>query len=136
VFRPNIDTENIFSQLLQAIHKEEPDLLASAVARGVHDKLNRLPGGLPVQNEREDMWTLSGDTTLKAARPDNRTLEISRAAVAQSQLNVITAFKSLVSLAYTVLFKKVWDFTPKLDTTGTPQLKDAIGKGRTPTLQN
>ena len=123
-WHPNINSASRFSTLLQRIHMEEPDLLASAVAKGVHDKLNTLPGGLPVENERGDSWPLSGDNTLNA-----KTRDIARAAVAQSQLNVISVFKTAAAIAYNVLFKKVWDFTPKPSKSGQPTVKDAVDKG-------
>lgn len=124
VFRPNIDSVSRFSVLLQAIHKEEPDLLANAVAKGVHDKLNTMPGGLPVENAKGDIWALSGDGTLNA-----KTQAIARQAVAQSQINIISAYKLTGPLNYPVLYQNVWDYTPRPSATGAPQLADTIKQG-------
>jgi LysM repeat protein len=126
VFRPNIDSESRFSQLLQGIHKEEPDLLANAVAKGVHDQLNTLPGGLSVENAMGNSWQLSGDGTL-----NTKTMEIARKAVAQSQLNVMSYYKNfnLVSSDHPALYKKVWDYTPRPSPAGIKQLVDVVKKG-------
>jgi hypothetical protein len=121
---PDINSASRFSALLQGIHGTEPALLASAVAKGVHDKLNTLPGGLPVVNAKGDAWQLSGDNTLNA-----KTLAFARAAVAQSQVNVISAYKITTPLAYAVLFKKVWDYTPQPATTAEAQVKTAADTG-------
>ena len=108
LFRPNINSADRFSALLQAIHLEEPELLESAVAKGVHDKLDSRPGGLPVENTLGDKWSLSGDNTLNP-----ETLAVARRAVAQSQQNVIAAFRATGEPDYPTLFKTVWDFTPR-----------------------
>jgi len=124
VFRPNIDSESRFSALLQGIHKEEPDLLANAVAKGVHDKLNTMPGGLTVENAMGDSWQLSGDGTLNA-----KTKEIARKAVAQSQLNVISVYNLVGPLNTLSLFKKVWDYTPRPSGAGIKQVVDSVKQG-------
>lgn len=121
---PDIDSPSRFSQLLQAIHKEEPDLLANAVAKGVHDKLNTLPGGLPVENAKSDAWQLSGDGTLNA-----KTKEIALKAVAQSQLNVLSRHGVTGPLNLADLNKKVWDYTPVPSKAGAEQVVDAVKKG-------
>ena len=121
---PNISDENRFSALLQGIHKKKPDLLASAVAKGVHDKLNTIPGGLPVENAMGDSWLLSGDFTLNA-----KTKEIARNAVAQSQLNVISVYNLSGPLNTPTLFKRVWDYTPRPSTVGIKQLVEEVKKG-------
>jgi LysM repeat protein len=124
IFRPNIDSESRFSSLLQAIHQEEPGLLANAVAKGVHDRLNTLPGGLPVENNKGDKWALSGDGTLNTA-----TRDVARRAVAQSQLNVLSSIGSTGSINTAELFKRVWEFTPRPDAAGAKQLVSEINKG-------
>jgi hypothetical protein len=123
-FRPNIDSDSRFSKLLQGVHKEEPDLLANAVAKGVHDKLNTMPGGLPVENAMGDSWQLSGDGTLNA-----KTQEVARKAVAQSQLNVISVYNLMGPLNTPSLFKKVWDYTPSPSAAGVKQLVDTVKPG-------
>lgn len=123
-WHPNINSVSRFSTLLQGIHKQEPDLLANSVAKGVHDKLNTIPGGLPVQNAKGDKWMLSGDGTL-----NNDTRKVAHQAVAQSQLNVISAYNFAGNLNLPDLFKKVWDYTPQPTTSGTTQLVDAVKKG-------
>jgi hypothetical protein len=122
----DIDSDSRFSTLLQEIHKVEPDLLANAVAKGVHDKLNTLPGGLPVENARGDPpWPLSGDGTLNA-----KTKEVALKAVAQSQLNVLSVHTVPGPLAYADLFKKVWDYTPRPSKgAGMKQVADEVKKG-------
>lgn len=106
--RPNIDSVWMFSRLLQAIHLEQPDLLESAIVKGTHDKLNELPGDLPVHNALGDTWSLSGANTLNA-----ETLAVARRAVAQSQQNLFAAFRADHEPDYPTLFKHVWDFTPQ-----------------------
>jgi LysM repeat protein len=120
----DIDRTSRFSTLLQEIHKQEPNLLANAVAKGVHDKLNTIPGGLPVENTMGDSWQLSGDGTLNP-----KTREIARKAVAQSQLNAISAYNLIGPLDYHALYKKVWDYTPRPSAAGIKQLVDVVNKG-------
>lgn len=98
----------MFSRLLQAIHLEQPDLLEGAIVKGTHDKLNELPGDLPVHNALGDTWSLSGANTLNA-----ETLAVARRAVAQSQQNLFAAFRADHEPDYPTLFKHVWDFTPQ-----------------------
>jgi LysM repeat protein len=124
IFRPNIDRVSRFSTLLQGIYKKEPDLLANSVVKGIHDHLNTLPGGLPVENAKGDKWNLSGDGTLNAD-----TTKVAHQAVAQSQLNVISVFSQSGPLDLPQLFQKVWDFTPRPTAAGTAQVSDAVTKG-------
>jgi len=123
-WHPNINSVDRFSTLLQGIHKKEPDLLANSVAKGVHDKLNMIPSGLPVENNKGDKWLLSGDGTLNP-----QTKAIARQAVAQSQMNIISAYKLTGPLDYPTLFQSVWDYTPQPDSTGTKQVVQAVNKG-------
>jgi len=121
---PDIDRVSRFSILLQGIHKEEPDLLANAVAKGAHDKLNTLPGGLPVENAMGDTWNLSGDNTLNAD-----TKKVALKAVAQSQLNVISVYNTTTAIKYPNLFTRVWKYTPKPSPSGMKRLVAAVDKG-------
>ena len=123
-WHPNINSASRFSSLLQGIHLEKPELLSSAVAKGVHDKLNTQPGGLPVENLVSDKWHLSGDNTLNA-----ETLAVSKRAVAQSQQNVIGAFGGTGELDHAGLFKKVWDFTPRPTAEGKKMVTEAVSHG-------
>jgi Domain of unknown function (DUF4157)/LysM domain len=124
-WHPDIDSPSRFSSLLQGIHKEEPDLLANAVAKGVHDRLNKLPGGLPVENAKGDPpWKLSGDETL-----NNDTLKVVRKAVAQSQMNVISVYKMIGPLDTPSMFSRVWDYTPRPSVAGLKQLVEEVKKG-------
>lgn len=110
----NTDSWRAFSVLLQQIELKEPDRLGAAVVKaGVHDPLNRWPGGIPVKNRLNQQWPLSGDTTL-----NTRTLAIARQAVAQSQRNVISAYKMTSALDLPALYKAVWDYTPELTVEG------------------
>lgn len=127
-FHPNINSESRFSTLLQGIYMEEPDLLANAVAKAIHDNLNSIPGGLPVVNNMGNKWNLSGDATL-----NTQTLEIGRMAVAQSQLNVLETYQSKESIDFSVLFKKVWDYTPQPDSVGISEITSRINSGTTTT---
>jgi hypothetical protein len=127
VFRPNINSESRFSQLLQGIHQKEPDLLANAVAKAVHDALNKQPAGIPVENAHGDKWDLSGDGTLN---PKSR--EMARKAVAQSQLNVLDSFKKIGPLNLPDLFKKVWDFVPRPTAAGEKLIKTEVMSGTDP----
>ena len=123
-WNPNIHTVSRFSTLLQGIHKEEPDLLANAVAKGAHDKLNAVPGGLPVENAMGDAWKLSGDGTLNAD-----TKKVALKAVAQSQLNVISVYNTAAAIKYAALFPKVWNYTPRPSASGMKQLVAAVDTG-------
>jgi len=121
---PNIDSASRFSALLQGIHLEQPDLLESAVAKGIHDKLNSHAGGVMVENALGDKWPLSGDGTLNA-----QTLAVARRAVAQSQQNVIASFRMSGLPDYPALFKRVWDFTPRPTADGRKVVSGAITSG-------
>lgn len=123
-FHPNINSASRFSTLLQGIHLEKPELLESAVAKGVHDKLNTRPGGLPVENAVGDKWPLSGDNTLNA-----QTLAIAQRAVAQSQQNVIAMFRATSEPDYPALFKRVWDFTPRPTPESQKEIAGTIASG-------
>jgi len=124
-FHPDIDRPGRFSTLLQRIHREKPDLVANAIAKGVHDKLNTLPGGLPVENDRGDPpWKLSGDNTL-----NDETRKVARKAVAQSQFNIIAAYKAAGPLDTAALFKQVWDYTPKPSAAGIKVVAENVTKG-------
>lgn len=124
-FHPDIDRTSRFSTLLQRIHREKPDLVANAVAKGVHDKLNTLPGGLPVKNDSGDpAWKLSGDNTL-----NDETRKVARKAVAQSQFNIIAAYKTAGPLDTAALFKKVWNYTPKPSAAGIKVVAENVTKG-------
>jgi hypothetical protein len=124
IFRPNINSASRFSLLLQGIHLEKPELLESAVAKGIHDKLNTHAGGVPVENMLGDQWPLSGDGTLNA-----QTLAVIRRAVAQSQQNIISVFGSSNEPDFAALFKKVWDFTPHPTAEGRKIVTGAIQRG-------
>jgi len=124
-WHPNINSASRFSALLQAIHKEEPDLVANAVAKGVHDKLNTLPGGLPVENAKGDPpWNLSGDGTL-----NDDTRKVVLKAVAQSQMNVISVYNMVGPLDTTNMFGRVWDYTPRPSVAGLKVLTEQVTKG-------
>jgi hypothetical protein len=123
-FHPNINSASRFSTLLQHIHLERPELLESAVAKGIHDRLNSLPGGLPVENALGDHWPLSGDKTLNA-----QTLAIAKRAVAQSQLNVIATFRAAKEPDYPALFKRVWDYTPRPTAESAKMLAGMVASG-------
>jgi hypothetical protein len=124
-WHPDIDSTSRFSSLLQKIHQQEPDLLANAVAKGVHDRLNNLPGGLPVENAKGDPpWNLSGDGTL-----NDDTRKVVLKAVAQSQMNVISVYKMTGPLDTPSMFKRVWDYTPRPSAAGLKQLRDEVKKG-------
>ncbi|HST20352.1 MAG TPA: DUF4157 domain-containing protein [Blastocatellia bacterium] len=123
-WHPNINSASRFSALLQEIHKVKPDLVANAVAKGVHDKLNTLPGGLPVENAMGDSWNLSGDVVLNDA-----TRNIARKAVAQSQLNIISVYNLIGPINTATMFKRVWDYTPRPNVAGLKQLSGEVNKG-------
>jgi LysM repeat protein len=123
-WKPNINSASRFSILLQEIHKSEPDLLANAVAKGLHDKLNTIPGGLPVENKRGDAWSLSGDSSLNAD-----TLKVARQAVAQSQADVISVYQMVGPIDYARLNRGVWDYTPQPTTVGHKTIVDAVTTG-------
>lgn len=126
-WHPNINSADRFSTLLQRIQKKEPNLLANAVAKAVHDSLNTLPGGLEVENQMGDKWQLSGDTTLNA-----KTTEVGRKAVARSLLNILDVFKSASKLDLPALFKKVWDYVPRPTAAGTKVVSEKVSSGTSP----
>ena len=123
-FHPNINSVSRFSSLLQGVHLEKPELLESAVAKGIHDNLNTHPGGIPVDNALGEKWPLSGDGTLNA-----QTLAIARRAVAQSQQNVIAVYRSPTEPDFAAAFKRVWDFTPRPTAEGRKDVTQAIDGG-------
>jgi LysM repeat protein len=128
VFRPNINSVSRFAELLRAIHKEEPDLVANAIARAVHNRLNQEPGGIPVANARGDPpWNLSGDGTLN---PESRKMALQ--AVARSQLNVLQAYKIIGPPNYPALFKQVWDYVPRPTGEGAATVRAAVEAGTDP----
>jgi hypothetical protein len=124
---PNINSASRFSTLLQEIQKAEPDVLANAVAKAVHDSLNQIPGGLEVENNAGDKWQLSGDKTLNL-----KSTEVGRKAVARSLLNVLEVFKQLGSLNFAQFFKRVWDFVPRPTATGTKIAAQKVQEGTDP----
>jgi uncharacterized protein DUF4157/LysM domain-containing protein len=134
-FRPNIDTAEMFSALLQEVHKDRPDVMASVVAKAVHDTINKFPGGIPVANAKGDKWNLSGDKTLALSEDSKR---IGRKAVARSQLNVLEAFKVNRGLDLPALFKSVWDYVPRATAAGQATIKAEVASGtdpKSPTLR-
>lgn len=120
----NIDSVSRFSQLLQAVHQEEPDLLASAVAKGVHDELNTTSGGIPAQSPKGGKWQLSGDKTL-----NEDTKRIGQRAVAQSQVNVLSVRSITTAIDYSAKFKAVWDYVPEPTSAGLATVVDDVKKG-------
>jgi Domain of unknown function (DUF4157) len=132
-FHPSIKSEARFSALLQEIHIKEPIHLEGAVAKGVHDKLNA--EGVEVENAKGDKWVAKGDGSLAAADPKG--LEVGRKAVAQSQLNVLDVFKTVISLPLQAIFQKVWDFVPHPTAgAGENKIKDAVASGTDPRSAN
>ena len=117
----NVNSSGRLSILLQGIAKKKPDLLGGAVAKAAHDELNTLPNGLEVQNSRGDKWLLSGDNTL-----NSQTKLIAKAAVAQSQLNVLSSMNVPGSLDIPGLLKKVWDYTPVPTTPSIKVIQDTV----------
>ncbi|HET9235416.1 MAG TPA: hypothetical protein VFP10_14880, partial [Candidatus Eisenbacteria bacterium] len=123
----NINNDGRFSTLLQEIYKAEPDLLANAVAKSVHDTLNTKPGGIPVENARKDQWSLSGDGTLNA-----KSREIAKKAVAESQLQVLTAMQQSGPLNLAGLNKAVWDYVPRPTAQGQQLIQQEVASGTDP----
>ncbi len=135
IFRPNINSASRFSQLLQGIHSAEPDILSGAVTKAVHDTLNREPGGVEVENNMGDKWTVSGDASLNdiSLNPGNAdTLRIGRKAVAQSQLNVLDAYKAIRPMDLPALYKRVWDYVPHPTVVGAATVSKEITTGTDP----
>jgi LysM repeat protein len=124
-FHPSINDASRFSGLLQGIQDKEPDVLANVVAKAVHDNLNK--SGVAVENARGDKWDLQGDGNLNA-----RSKEIGRKAVAQSQLNVLDAYKSTGVLDYNAKYKRVWDFVPYASLAGEASIKATVSTGTSP----
>jgi hypothetical protein len=129
VFRPNIDSVDRFSKLLQGIHAKEPDLVANAIARAVHTTLNKEPGGVPVTNAQSppQTWNLSGDETL-----NDDTRKIARRAVAQSQLNVLSVHKLVGPLDVQTMLARVWAYTPRPTPLGAALIKKRVELGTDP----
>jgi len=135
-FRPNINSDSRFSKLLQGIHSKEPDILSSVAAKAVHDTLNREPGGVEVENNMGDKWTVSGDASLNDIRlnaGNADTLRIGRKAVAQSQLDVLSAFKAAGPISLPAVYKSVWDYVPHPTAAGTATVSKEITTGTDPT---
>jgi len=127
VFRPNINSVDRFSKLLQGIHKKKPDLVANAIARAVHTVLNKEPGGVPVTNARGDSWPLSGDETL-----NEKSRKIARRAVAQSQLNVLSVYNTSGPLDLQKMYARVWEYTPKPTAAGVAIIRKRVAEGTDP----
>jgi LysM repeat protein len=123
-WHPNIDSVSAFSKLLQGIYKSEPDLIANSVAKAVHDDLNTKTGGIEVENNKGDTWPLSGDRTL-----NQKTLEVGRKAVAQSQYNVLSVFNAKDKIDKPALFKAVWDYVPRPTKAGASVVKTSVDSG-------
>lgn len=120
IFRPNIDSADIFSKLLQGIMEQQPDIIGKTmVAKLLHDALNSHSGGVPVTNKKGDTWNLTGDDSLNKAN-----LEMMRKAVKQSIINLSdsVADKSPVS----VFFAKVWDYTPRPTPASVTMIKNMV----------
>jgi hypothetical protein len=125
IFRPNINSAGRFAKLLKGIQDAEPEVLASTVAKVMHDRLNALAKdpkkGVEVANRAGDKWKLSGDGSLNAD-----SLKVGRKAVTQSQKNVLDVLamgrmpkvKELDAMA-----KAVWDFAPAPTPAGLKTLK-------------
>lgn len=120
----DIDSAGMFSRLIQEVHIAQPDLLEGAAVKGIHDTLNKAPGGIMVENALGDKWQLSGDNSL-----NEKTLAIMHRAVAQSQQNVIAAFRSTAAPDYPALVKQVWDFTPQPTVAGARMVTAAVTSG-------
>jgi Domain of unknown function (DUF4157) len=128
IFRPNIDSTDRFSKLLQGIYAEEPVLIFNAVVKSVHDSFNRHFGGVAVENKVGDTWSLSGDGTL-----NSETKRIAQMAVAQSQLNVLQSHNLVGPLDRSELFGRVWTYTPQPTKTSESLINAEISLGTDPT---
>ena len=125
-FHVHINDVDTFAKLLRKIHLTEPEHFDNAIVKGIHDNLNT--AGVPVENNKGDKWTMTGDKALNA-----KSLEVGRKAVAQSQMNVLEVFKQTPALNLPPLFKKVWDFVPHPAAgAGEKQVKDAVTDGTDP----
>jgi hypothetical protein len=135
-FRPNINSAERFSILLQGIYAKRPDALAGVIARLVHDRLNAMPGGVEVQNQIRvknafEEWTLPGDASLASSVSDPqaipKTLEIGRKAVVRSQQNILGAVGLVGPLDLPKMFQAVWDYVPRpTQTKGTAAVTEAV----------
>ena len=127
------DTAENFSDLLQGLYLAKPDLVAGGVVKTLHDELNHLAGGVPVENAKGDHWQLPGDKTLNAStvspKDAAKTLEVGRKAVAQSQYNVLSVFKLTGPLDLPKFFKAVWDYVPRPTGAGATGIKATIDTG-------
>lgn len=124
---PSINSWSRFSEFLQGIAVAKPDVLPGAVTKSVHDTLNREPDGVPVANNMGDHWNLSGD---KSLNEENR--RIGRKAVAQSELNVLSAFKLTGPIDLPAAYKKVWDYVPHATSVGEEIVKRETASGTDP----
>ena len=122
-----INSVSRFSELLQQIHSKEPDVLSGAVTKAVHDTLNQEPSGVSVENNMGDKWNLSGDKSLNAD-----SLKIGRKAVAQSELNVLSAFKATGHVDLSAAYKSVWDYVPHPTPVGEATVKKETASGTDP----
>jgi peptidoglycan hydrolase-like protein with peptidoglycan-binding domain len=103
------------SVLIFGLREEEPEMFFSLFARTVHDVLDDAiekgpAAGLEVTNDNGDVWTLSGDATLRLS-PD--TLAIGGKAVQAARDNLATAAATPGPLDYEALFRAVWRFVPR-----------------------
>jgi hypothetical protein len=117
----NIDSAGDFEKFLLAIHEAEPKFIGDGlVARVIHDKLNRHPGGIPVDNNAGDKpWPLTGDDTL-----NRQTLTIMRKAVARSVFDVAVEVHRVSDIE--ALRNYAWYHTPRPTPAGKAIIKNLI----------
>jgi hypothetical protein len=115
-----INTPELFEQFLLKVHEKEPRIIGDTiVARIIHDKLNKRPGGLAVENRAGDKWNLTGDGTLNGSN-----LAIMRKAVARSIHDV--AAESLKVKDSDALVDKAWSYTPQPTAASKLEIKKLI----------
>src|SRR5207302_2814099 len=87
-----VNADNLSDIILLAGMTTKRDEFLHVFAKAVHDRLNQdithRFGGIEVTNDRGDTWRLPGDATL-ADEWGGKTLELGRAAVAQSRQNIL-----------------------------------------------
>jgi hypothetical protein len=106
-WRPNIDTESAFRQMLSKAATEEPLKVANFVVKALHDRLNQ--DGVEVSNTAgEGTWTLSGDGFLNPT-----SLKTMRKAVQQSAANITDPAIRTGTINLGSYFEKVWRYVPQ-----------------------
>lgn len=104
---PDIDSPGMFHELLKAIARQEPMMVANLAVKTIHDKYNS--EGIDVANGLGENWKLTGDGHLTAA-----TLTRMQAAVEQSAADIGDPAIQQPGFNPDTFCARVWKHVPQL----------------------